>query len=169
VRKDPHSEGSQADIEAQIAMLMDIRSDLETVADMVNQIELIRRQIYDLDAVLEGDTNLRPVTTAADELDAKLIAVEEDLYQMRMTGRGQDSFRWPAKLVTKISYLASGVANFDFPPTTQASEVHEKLKKEIAATQTQLNDVLSADLASFNNLLEERNIRNVFAGRPTTQ
>ena len=53
VLRDPSSEGSMADILAQKALLDDIVEDRNRLADAVNQIELLRRQIYDLRPVLE--------------------------------------------------------------------------------------------------------------------
>ncbi|SVE50392.1 uncharacterized protein METZ01_LOCUS503246, partial [marine metagenome] len=53
VRKDPNSEGSLADIRAQVAMLRDIRADADSAVAMINQIESVRRQVLDTRAVLE--------------------------------------------------------------------------------------------------------------------
>ena len=36
VRKDPHTEGTEADIEAQTQMLFDVRRDLDTAIDVLN-------------------------------------------------------------------------------------------------------------------------------------
>ncbi|MCA1574020.1 MAG: sialidase, partial [Acidobacteria bacterium] len=52
VKKDPNSSGTEAEIQTQVAMLLDLRSDLEKAAGMVNQIELIRSQLYSLTTLL---------------------------------------------------------------------------------------------------------------------
>ena len=52
VKKDPNSEGTEADINAQVALLFELRKDLETAADMVNQIEVIRSQLAGITALL---------------------------------------------------------------------------------------------------------------------
>jgi photosystem II stability/assembly factor-like uncharacterized protein len=161
VRKDPHSGGSEADIQTQTEMLFDLRKDLETVADMVNAIEVVRSQIGNLTALLPNDQNAAPVRTAAEQLDKKLTDLEDNLIQRKLTGRGQDGTRWPAKLISKLTYLAGGVASSDFPPPTQHREVHAQLRQQVATHRRQLDDLLSRDVAAFNTLLRERGIQNV--------
>jgi len=41
------------------------------------------------------------------DLDKKLIDVEENLIQRKLTGQGQDTVRWPPKLISKLNYLAN--------------------------------------------------------------
>jgi len=52
VRKDPNSGGSEAEIEAQMRLLFDLRKDLNSAADMVNQIEIVRCQIEGLGKII---------------------------------------------------------------------------------------------------------------------
>src|SRR5207244_8724531 len=122
VKKDPSSSGSEADILMQTEMLFELRKDLESVAGMVNAVETVRRQLDDLSALLKDGQGTEQIRSACQELDKKLIDLEENLIQRRLTGRGQDGVRWPAKLVSKITYLAGGVASADFPPATQHRE-----------------------------------------------
>ena len=56
VRKDPNSAGTEADINTQMAMLFELRKDLESAADMVNQIEVIRSQLGTITALLNTGT-----------------------------------------------------------------------------------------------------------------
>ncbi len=166
VRKDPNSAGTEADIHAQVAMLADLRRDLETVVDMVNRVELVRKQLADVKALVEGDASAAAVRQAADALEKKLLAVEDHLIQRKFTGQGQDTVRWPAKLVSKLTYLGNGVASSDHAPTSQAREVHAAFKKQIAELARQLDEALKTDLAAFNQLLRDRNIPNVIAREP---
>ena len=161
VKKDPNSTGSEADIRAQVKMSLEIRDNINSVVDMINQFEWIRKQIYDITTLLKGDKDNAPVISAKDELDKKLIAVEKNLFQMKLTGAGQDGLRLPVKLYAKLGRLAGYVGQGDFPPTTQQVEVHEILKKQLATYQNQFNELLSKDIVAFNNLLREKNIQNI--------
>ena len=67
VIKDPNSEGTEADINTQMAMLFELRKDLESAADMVNQIELIRSQLGTITALLNTGTRLCPHLTCNDQ------------------------------------------------------------------------------------------------------
>jgi hypothetical protein len=168
VKKDPNSSGSEADIVAQVEMLFELRRNLETAADMVNQIEMIRSQLNSINTLLTvGDgpsanaSSYGDVRTAANSLDARLIDIEDELIQRRLTGQGQDTVRWPPKLLTKINYLASGLAGSDFPPTNQQREVHALFKQQLSTLRNRLDELLNKDIQSFNRLLQEKRIQNV--------
>ncbi|MEE2994592.1 MAG: sialidase [Gemmatimonadota bacterium] len=161
VHKDPHSEGTEADIAAQTAMVRSLQEDMNTTAGLVNRIELIRRQIYDLKSLLKGRTDAGEIVSAVDLLDGKLIAVEEKMIQMKRSGTGQDVIRWPSKLVSRIGYLAGAVAVADFPPTDQHGEVHQILKERLQQYQGELDHILEADLPAFNQLLQEHELTSV--------
>ena len=122
VRKDPNSEGSEADIAAQLALVRQLRDDHEQVAGAVNQLEWIRRQLYDLKDVLEaaGDDK-QALIEAADEVDGTLIAIEEKVIQMKLTGTGQDGVRWPAMLSSRIRYLAGDRGDLRLPADRSAA------------------------------------------------
>ncbi|MCA1603508.1 MAG: sialidase, partial [Acidobacteria bacterium] len=202
VTKDPNSSGTEAEVQTQVAMLLDLRSDLEKAAGMVNQIELIRSQLYSIISLLAGgsdrvrtgsgsdrvgdststavatessalravaggsDSNFAPIKAAADALDIKLIDIEENLIQRKLTGQGQDTVRWPPKLLTKINYLASGLSGSDFGPTTQQREVHSLFKQQLSSLRQRLDDMLNKDLDTFNKLLRDRGIPNIIPRVP---
>jgi len=153
VKKDPNSGGSEADIISQTTMMNELRKDLETGSGMVNQIEIIRSQLNKLDS--------STVKSAADDLDRKLIEVEEELIQRKLTGQGQDTVRWPPKLLTKINYLANGLSSGDFPPTKQQREVQQLFKEQMTGLRQRLDTILKTDLPGFNKLLSDNNIKTV--------
>jgi photosystem II stability/assembly factor-like uncharacterized protein len=161
VRKDPHSGGSEADIKAQMDLLTDLRRDLESAAEMVNQIEIIRSQLDSVRSLLPGGADSAPIKSAADDLDKKLIEVEDNLVQRRLTGTGQDGVRWPARLMSKINYLANGLSGSDFGPTQQQREVSAQFKEQLAAHRKRLDEVMGKELRAFNELLRERGIQNI--------
>ena len=161
VKKDPNSGGSEADISLQMEMLHDLRKDLETAAEMVNQIEIIRSQLIQLNRSLAEQSNVGTLKTAADDLDKKLIAIEEDLIQRKLTGQGQDTVRWPPKLLSKLNYLGNGLAGSDFPPTNQQREVHAMFKQQLAALKQRFDAIVNQDLSAFNKLLRDRKIPNI--------
>ena len=155
VRKDPNSGGSEADIMAQTAMMFELRKDLEIGSGMVNQIEVIRSQLSKLTSASST------VKSAVDDLDKKLIEIEEDLIQRKLTGQGQDTVRWPPKLLTKINYLANGLSSGDFPPTKQQREVQQLFQEQMTGLRQRLDRILNRDLAEFNKLLADNNITTV--------
>jgi hypothetical protein len=169
VLKDPHSEGSAEDVTAQAAMLQELYADMNAAAEIVNRAEWVRRQLYDLNPLLEERGDAEDVTAAADSLDQTLIDVEGELIQLKLTGTGQDDVRWPAMLAFRIAWLASDVATGDFPPTDQAREVQEILEGRLEDRRQRFEEVMSRELARFNAMLAERGLGGIAGGERTDQ
>ena len=157
VLKDPNDGTTEIDIQKQTALLMDLRKDLESAADMVNQIENLRAQLNKLRA------DHPDVTQAADDFEKKLTDIEDGLIQRRYSGQGQDTTRFGPKLIGKMTYLGSGVAGGDYPPNKQQQEVKTMFESQLASLRKQLDGVVSSDLANFNRMLRDKNIGNVIA------
>jgi hypothetical protein len=158
VRKDPNSGGTEADIATQTAMMLELQKDVESGSQMVNQIEFMRSQLEKLDS--------SPVKPAADAFEKKLIEIEENLIQLRLTGQGQDAVRWPPKLLAKINYLAGGLASGDFAPTKQQREVQALLNQQLTAVRQRFDEIMKQDLPAFNKLLADNNIKTVIKPTP---
>ena len=141
------------------AMMLELQKDVESGAQMVNQIESIRSQLEKLTVNTGSDS--AGAKAAVDSFDKKLIEIEENLIQRRLTGQGQDTVRWPPKLLTKINYLAGGLASGDFAPTKQQREVQALLKQQLVTLRQRLEAVLKQDLPALNKLLADNNIKTV--------
>jgi len=146
-------------------MLLELRGNINTVSDMISQIEWMRKQIYDLKDILKGSSHAS-VITAADELDKKLRAVEDKIFQP-MTAEGDSkSFRYPNMLYCKLSVLAGDVASMvDFAPNKQQIEVHELLKKRMIIYKGKLDELIKTDVPAFNDMLEEKNLSVIIADK----
>jgi hypothetical protein len=154
VRKDPNSGGTEADIAAQVAVVSGLREELNTAAAAVGRIESARVQLEALPR-LTPDTAMR---RAAGEMNRKLIDLEMNLVELRMTGAGQDGVRFGSRLISKIGYLANGMSSGDFKPTNQHLEVQQILAAELRTHLGALNTLMSTELAALNEQLKSRNL-----------
>ena len=154
VLKDPNSEGTMTDIMAQKSLVDEILADRNRAAGLVNRIELLRRQIYDLRPVLEEAGDAEDVLAAGEALDERLISVEGELIQLKDTGG--DGVRWPAMITGRLSYLQGAVATADFGPTDQHTEVAQILSDQVDDVEAAFEAVLSEELADFNQLLQQK-------------
>jgi hypothetical protein len=163
VKKDPHSAGTEAEIQQQVKTLEELRRDVETTAGMVNQIEWVRGQLQGIQRLVETPRDA-DVRAGAEALEQTLMAVEGTLIELRSTGRGQDGVRWGSKLLGKINYLANGLASGDHRPTAQQLEVQKLHEERIAAAGAQVDTIIGKDLAAFNQLLRGRNLPIIVVG-----
>ena len=167
VLKDPNSEGSEADIAVQLAMVQELRDDSEQIAHAVNQTEWLRRQLLDLQAVVaDAGDGQQSVVEAIDEVGGTLIAVEEKLIQMKLTGTGQDRVRWPTMLSGRFAYLSRNVATYDFPPNDQQREVQAVLKDRMQGVLDELKSIVESDVTSLNQTLASQGFPTVMIGTP---
>jgi photosystem II stability/assembly factor-like uncharacterized protein len=163
VLKDPHSNGSEDDIQIQTKLMNSLAGQMDSTVEEVNRIESIRAQLADLKLVLGADANSAIIRTSADQLNAKLTEIESNLIRLKVTGRGQDGVRWAPQLAEKIAYLANEIESSDDQPTTQQIAVHNELEEKGATYRQRLKLLLEGDLAAFNAQLRQRNVPNVIS------
>jgi hypothetical protein len=81
-----------------------------------------------------------------------------NLVELRLTGAGQDGVRFAVKLISKIGYLANGLASEDFKPTNQQLEVQQILAQELRTHLRALDSLMATDLAALNEQLKARDL-----------
>jgi photosystem II stability/assembly factor-like uncharacterized protein len=155
--KDPHSGGTPADIQAQVAFLQKVQANLKSAGDMIDQVEVVRGQLENLP---NEEASNSSVSEGSLELDQKLIDFEEHLHDLKVTG-GQDGMRWPAGLMEKIFHVASDAQADDFRPTDQEIAVNAMYTEEIRRLQGQLAQLINQDVANFNNFLKQQNLATI--------
>jgi photosystem II stability/assembly factor-like uncharacterized protein len=158
VLKDPHSEGSLSDIQEQIHLLKKLYQDMNQLAGEINKIERIRRQLYDMKAMLNTKKDKQEIIHSIDAIDKDFLAVERKMIRLKVTGTGQDDVRYPAKLAKRIGYLAAAVAVSDFPPTDQDNEVYQLLHTRLIQYGDELNGLMKGKFAAFMKVLSANHI-----------
>jgi hypothetical protein len=166
VRKDPHSAGSDAEVTAQVETLLQIRENINAVVKMVNEIEWMRKQIYDLDDMLAEKEDAEEILEAGKALDEKLKALEGRFFDLRLSGgtARQDTLRWRRRLYSKLTSLAGYIGGSDFPPTTQHMEVLSNYRELFADSQREFDRLRDEDITAFNQLLQDKGLPGVIAG-----
>ena len=99
-----------------------------------------------------GRQQRRRSAQAATGIKEKLTAIEAELIQSRARVQ-QDQLNFPTRLNAKLSGLTSVVASADGAPTQQAYEVFHDLSTRIDQQLIQLQEVIDADVAAFNELI----------------
>jgi len=161
VIKDPFSTGTVADIHTQTKVLLEIDENVKTVGAIINRIELIRKQIYDLTVLLKDKKELESVIKAGQELDKKFVKIEDFFFATGLTGSG-DGLRWPDKFYVRLGGLARSIGSSDFPPTTQQLAVYEVFKQQLAQQKELLETLLQQDLTDFNNMLKIQDLPVIY-------
>ena len=161
IRKDPRIEASQQDLQRQFDLLTKINAKLSETHAAIIDIRDARKQIDDYAKRVAGQPNAQPIIDAAKSLNAKLTAIEEELYQTKNQS-GQDPLNYPIRLNNKLAALGGVVGASDNAPTEQSFAVYDDLTGRIDAQLAKLKAVMAADVPAFNKLVRDQSIPAVF-------
>ncbi|HEX6533647.1 MAG TPA: glycosyl hydrolase [Gemmatimonadaceae bacterium] len=157
VKKDPRIEATQRDLAEQFALLVKLRDEVSRANDAVTQIRRVKHELAD-----RKEKAPAAYAAAADQLSARLSAIEAELYQVKNRS-GQDPLNYPIRLNNKIAALAGAVASADARPTAQDYAVERVLSKELDAHLAALRSALDTGLPKVNALLKGAGLETVSA------
>jgi len=155
VLRDPNSLGTDADLQAQVKFLLQIRGEMNELDEMINHLERTRLQIEGLRHVLSGP-KAADAEKATKEFDDKVIAVEDLMFDVHLTGNIEDSFRHSMMLYGKLANLESELSGdgADLPPTDQQIAVNKELDAKLGEARAKFKSVTGAETAAFNQQLK---------------
>ena len=146
VRRNPlYPDVTDADLQAQFDLAIQIRDKTSEANDAVIQIRNIKDQVADRLAK-SSDARLK---AAGDRLTTNLSAVEGEIYQVKNQS-GQDPLNFPIKLNNRLASLLSIVSRGDGRPIGNAPVIFRDLSAELKVQTDKLNLALGGDLAAFN-------------------
>jgi hypothetical protein len=169
VKLDPRVQVSQADLEAQFNLLMEIREQLNRVYAAANQIEDVRAQAAGLKRRLPDDDAARAIATSADGLAAKLVSARELLVNLKISAN-EDSLAYRPGIDGQLAFLSIIVGSgCDCGPTEAARQRFEDLKKQTDEAIAKWNDLQKTDVAAFQKLAAERGLQPVAIPAPSSR
>jgi hypothetical protein len=145
VRKNPLIGTSDADLAEQFTLALQIRDKVSEANTAVIRIRRIKDEVSDRLATSQN----AQLKAAGERLAASLSAVERDIYQVKNES-GQDPLNFPIKTNNRLASLLGMTLRGEGKPTANIYPIFEDLKKELQAETDRLEEVLSADLAAFN-------------------
>jgi hypothetical protein len=159
LRPDPRvPDVTPADLQAQLELALKVRDATSAANESVILIRSVKEQVADR---VGRDGSVRQQGAA---LTTRLSQVEEALYQVRNRST-QDPLNYPIRLNNKLAALLGAVEGVPGRPTRQAYQVFEMLKAQLDERLGSLRQILETDLASFNRLLQSRNLEPVVPRR----
>jgi photosystem II stability/assembly factor-like uncharacterized protein len=164
VKNDPRLKTTPAEFSAQLSLSIQVRDKLSQVNQAVIDIRAAKKQLEDYAARLKDDTAAKKVADAARDLDKKLTAVEEELYQIKNQS-SQDPLNFPIKLNNRLAALLGVIQSTDAGPTKQSNVVYEGLASEANAQLRAADKLLKDDVAQFNKLVKDSDIPAVTVPR----
>ncbi len=149
---DPRSSATADDLRKQLTLELDIYNRFSAANQAVLDIEAAKRQLAPY--AKHADSK---VSGEAKRIDAKLDAVENNIYQTKLRA-SEDALNFPIKINNKLASLLGTVMGSDTAPTQQSYEVFKELDAQLQTQLTALNQIDTADVAAFNKLIRDQNI-----------
>jgi photosystem II stability/assembly factor-like uncharacterized protein len=161
VLKDPGLSSSEADLTASTKAQVRIRDAMNETVEMINRLEVMRRQIEDTLRAKAEDADLVARLRA---LDQKMLDVE--LLLLSRTDLHSDD-KWYVekyKLYMNLIWLAGEVGTgagdvaggAEFRPTESSLQTLMELERDLAAARAAYQKLLQTDVKAFNDLMGGR-------------
>jgi photosystem II stability/assembly factor-like uncharacterized protein len=165
LKLDPRVKVGQDDLDQQLKILLETRDELNRVYDTVNQIQDLRSQLTGLKRRLPGSANSKAISSAADDLDKKLVGIREKLINLTISAN-EDSLAYPPQLDAKLAYLAMDVGTSDSAPTEAEGIEFKKLKGQADDLVARWSDIQHSDLTTFQKLASSSGFSTVVVAAP---
>jgi hypothetical protein len=156
--KDPAIPSSDADIQANTALQIRIQKAINQTADMVNRLEIVRKQVEDH---LKANAGKPALEKALKDFDKKALDVE-----LRLVSRSDlhsddkwyvETYKVYLNLLWFFGDVGPGASDVaggaEYRPTDQAVQIFDMLDKELAAAKVAFDALLATDLPAFNKAM----------------
>lgn len=156
IKADPVFKMTEADYDAQVSFLLQVRDKFSDVQKAIQKIRTLRTQLNELTARIDVKAN-KEVKQMADSIVKSLTTVEEALYQTKAKS-GQDVLNFPIRLNDKISGLYGVASSGNNPPSKQAKEAFADLSSQADSQLSKLQTIVAVDVKKINQLINEKQI-----------
>ena len=162
LKLDPRVKISQADLEKQFNLQLELRDQLNRVYNAVNQIQDLRDQVDGLKKRLGPDTSAKNLLDATAALDGKLVAVRDPLINFKISA-SEDSLAFVPGIDARLAFLSISVAGFaDAAPTASQLQEFDKLKKQTDELLANWDKVRTTDVAAVQKLASDSGIQAIY-------
>jgi photosystem II stability/assembly factor-like uncharacterized protein len=158
ILRDPRVSTSLADIDLSVKLQLRLRDDISAAADMVNSIEVMRKQLEDVMKAFRNDRTKEGMLKQVEEMDKKLFDVEARLLEpAQMTSDDkyfQQAYRVYMNLIWLNGEVGPGAGDVlggaDFAPTDTSVNMMETIEKDLNAAKADYKTLMERDVPTFN-------------------
>ncbi len=158
VMKDPAVLSSVEDLQVSTTTQIRIRDDITQTSEMVNRMEIWRKQIEDQ---LKANAAKAAVVKTLKDLDKAILDVELKLVSRSEMLSDDKYFPEAYKVYMNLIWLSGGVGqgasdeagSIDYRPTETQMQVLEVIENELAAAKASFEKLASTDVPAFNKAM----------------
>ncbi len=158
VLRDPKVASTVADLDLSVRLQLRLRDDISAVADMVNTIEIMRKQLEDEKNAIRDDPSKAALLRQVEAMDKKLFDVEAQMLEpAQMTSDDkyfQQAYRVYMNLIWLNGEVGPGAGDVaggaDFPPTDTSVNMMETIEKDLNTAKSGYKTLMDREVPAFN-------------------
>jgi photosystem II stability/assembly factor-like uncharacterized protein len=171
---DPHSPGTEADIDKSVSTLLRIRDDITNTSEMANRIEWMRKQLSVMEEMLKGQKNKADLLKSVQKMDDQMQSVEYKLFA-RVDANSDDKYYVSAyKVYLNLIWLNAEIGTgggdvaggADFAPTDTDLSLLKMIEGDLGAAKTDYNNLMDKQVPEFNRTILQNGITPLTASIP---
>jgi hypothetical protein len=161
IQKDPKIPSSQQDLDLSVRLQLRLRDDISASADMVNAIELMRKQLEDVSRAFKDDASKASLVKQIGEMDKRLYDVESKILEPAQMLSDDKYFQQAYRIYTNLIWMngevgpgAGDVAGgADFAPTDTSVGLIEGVEKDLNAVKVDYKTLMEREVPAFNRAI----------------
>ena len=154
----PDAHGTDADLKASASLQVKVRNDIDTVSDMTNQLEWMRRQLEDQGKTVKTQAGKDALLASMDAIDKKMQDVEYKLISRADALSDDKYFVTQYKLYMNFLWLSGEIGggagdvagSGDYGPTETGVGLVLDLERQLQAVQAEYRGLMDRDVAAYN-------------------
>ena len=154
---DPRTKGSEAALQKQFALSMQVNDRGSQLHQAVNEIRDLKSQIQTLHKRFGDDQRLKPALDAADALDHKMSEVEQRLIQVNMKG-SEANLAFPNMLNERFDTFSHTIDLGDTEPTKPQLDVFQLLSSQLEEQLKKWAQIKNEDVPKVSELIKQANL-----------
>ena len=166
ILRDPKVAAPDADLEASIQLQLRIRDDISASADMVNQLEVMRRQLEEAQKGMRGQRGKEELLKSVAAMDKQILDVENMILEPAAMLSDDKYFVQAYRVYMNLIWLngevgpgAGDVAGgADFRPTDTSVAVLQTIEKDLDAAKAAYRKLIETEVPAFNRSIAEKGL-----------
>ncbi|HEV2529939.1 MAG TPA: glycosyl hydrolase [Thermomicrobiales bacterium] len=153
VVKPENRPASQADLDAQEALLLKIHRQLDRTVGAINRMRDLRTQLDDRATRAEKQGGADDLVASVKALREQVLEIEKELNVPDLRGGWGDRNNAGARLLAQLSGVSPAIQLGDYRPTDAAAEITDELTAKIEDVITRFEALAGEQLATVNGTL----------------
>ena len=171
---DPRLQTDVNAFRAQVQAGLELRDELSALAEALNRINSLQKQLAMIEDLLGGEgqgtevrASYQPVLAQARLLSKRLEAVEMPLYNNEVQPGASDRLHFLERFHDRLQgIMRSVLSDYGQAPSELQREEMAEVRRELEGHLQAVNQLLNTNVAAFNKLAAEHGSSTLFAGLP---